>query len=145
VRTSRGIPGSDLLWDLAPHSVALAVALFGPPGQVSAERDDRQARFRLECGETRFDARLAWHAGPPERRLTVRGTAGELELDELQPADPPPLTALCRDFIHCCRTRQQPLADDRLGARVVAVIEALQESARAGGTPVALEEACACP
>ncbi|HDQ99666.1 MAG TPA: Gfo/Idh/MocA family oxidoreductase [candidate division WOR-3 bacterium] len=126
IRTSRGIPGSDLLWDLAPHSVAVALCLFGEPSKAAASRDGDTALLRLNFPEVEYEARLEWSPGPTKRRLTIEGTEGTLQVDEayLPPNRTPPLTLLCRDFISACRTRRPPLADARLGVQVVACIEA---------------------
>lgn len=55
-------------------------------------------------------------------------------------ANAEPLRIECEHFLECIRTGQQPRSDGRSGLRVVRVLEALQSSLDAGGTPVAVAE-----
>jgi predicted dehydrogenase len=142
-RTSHGMAVGNPLQDLAPHSLALAIGLFGLPDRVSAVHEGNDGSFELDYPDGfRFAARVEWTSLPPVRRLVLRGATGTLELDETEPPRPGdvlPLTLLCEEFIAACRTRVEPPAGAELGVTIVACLESLEASARAAGAPIALE------
>jgi predicted dehydrogenase len=68
-----------------------------------------------------------------------QGDKPELVKSAPQPAALPavePLRLECEAFLDAIRTRQQPLADGRSGARVLCVLDACRRSMQQGGTPV---------
>ncbi|HEY9724192.1 MAG TPA: hypothetical protein V6D47_19485, partial [Oscillatoriaceae cyanobacterium] len=63
-----------------------------------------------------------------EFHLTYR--TGDIQIPHLENREP--LSNEWAHFENCCRTRRAPLSDGRLGAQVVAIIEAAEESLRTG-------------
>lgn len=63
-----------------------------------------------------------------------RTRAGDIVIPQIQMVEP--LKAELEAFGHACETGEPPLTDGRHGAAVVAVLAAMDESTRRGGTPV---------
>lgn len=141
-RTSNG-PGHDLtdvLWDLAPHDLALVISLFGRPDAARAwfHAGGRAAEFELLfADELTVIGQVAWRPGRANRTFKVLGTEASLSLNQDPGLDPDPdrrpLAVQCRDFISCCQNRLPPRSDSRLGLAVTQCLEALSESARSCG------------
>ncbi len=139
VRTSTGPRNrdTDVLRDLAPHDLALAIELFGEPRSARARGDGKDAAvFELtHDNDTTFSGSVAWHSDPPVRRLAIADSARCWDEQPGLAAEPVarPLTRQCSDFISCCRSRTTPLSSGRLGVLVTKWLGLLAESARQDG------------
>jgi len=70
------------------------------------------------------------------RRLLVNYRSGDILSPRVEPAEA--LQAVVRHFAECIRDRATPISDGRLGLRVVRLLEAATQSARARGMRVDL-------
>jgi predicted dehydrogenase len=96
------------------------------------ELDDVQPSEKLRIYDKGYDR-------PPEftrfsEYLTVRH--GDIHIPQLAMREP--LEAECAHFIHAVTSGTRPRTDGEHGLEVVRVLEAAQQSLRAGGTPVTL-------
>lgn len=134
-RTSRGRPElttlDDLLFDLGSHDLALMIALFGEPlelsGKIGCDPSARtvfnwQARF---ADGSVCSGQLAWSETPVQRRVEIASRVTRQVFDETAVSGVPPLTALCRDFALACQHHHIPLADIELGIAVTRCLAAL--------------------
>lgn len=148
-RTSSGCPDpdADVLWDLAPHDIAIAASLFGPPRANRLERSDGRAGFELGFpAGFALSGTVAWLDTAVERRFRVNGTRGRAEIAEEPVAGPAdrPLARLHADFANAVRTRKEPRGSARLGLEVVRCLESLEAlcpippPVKAGSTPIAV-------
>lgn len=89
-------PANGLLFDLAPHLVDQAFALFGPPKTVTASvRTDRDGSkiedaFDIALGYDRmiFWCRSSLLASDPAPRFLLHGTAGSFKKQGVDPQEP---------------------------------------------------------
>lgn len=126
VRTSQGRGnGSDVLWDLAAHDLAMTICLFGFPKSVSViERERDYCRYQVIFdNNVEFTGTVSWCEPPFRREIKVYTMQKVHHFQEpigINGKEPnPPLKRLCSDFIHCCNTRRKPLSDVVLGLNVV--------------------------
>ena len=49
-----------------------------------------------------------------------------------------PLRVVCQEFVDCIAEDRRPVADGEAGAQVVEVLEAMTQSLRSAGAPVAI-------
>ncbi|MBN2536882.1 Gfo/Idh/MocA family oxidoreductase [candidate division WOR-3 bacterium] len=130
-RTSSGCldPDADVLWDLAPHDIAIAASLFGSPRTTRLERSDGRAVFELGFpAGFALSGTVAWRDTAVERCFSVSGTRGRARITEQHGAAPAdrPLARLLADFAAAVRTRKQPRCSARLGLEVVRCLESLE-------------------
>jgi len=72
--------------------------------------------------------------GEPNRAASFLPREGNTITPYIQPVEP--LVVQVRHFIECVRTGKTPLTDCEQGARVVKILEAIEESSKASGSPV---------
>lgn len=143
-----GPPALAVLWDLAPHDLALIISLFGPPAACRmACASPGLARAECELlfpDELRARCVAAWQPAPHRRTLHLVGSAASLTVDEQRlPPDQAqhPLARQCLDFVECCRVRRVPLSSSRLGLAVVRSLEAVVQSSLDAGRWIPLPRA----
>ena len=51
-----------------------------------------------------------------------------------------PLRIMCKHFLECVKTRNQPMTDGRSGVDVVKVMEAIEESLSSNGSYAAIKQ-----
>jgi predicted dehydrogenase len=154
----------NVLWDLAPHDVAIyldlvpsrpvSVSAVGQAYQRDGVEDVVHLNVRFENGVL-ATAHLSWIEPQTVRRVTVVGDREMAIFDDRAPdgrlkivrgpavAVPSlpaaePLAEQLEAFLSATTTRERPYSDLELGARVVSVIGAAQESLANGGAPVSL-------
>ncbi len=159
-KTIRGLDGNmgpfrvdcNALWDYGPHAVAIALYLTGfpqPPDSVRVldarlKRDERgvTVEFDLQIGTTTVaNLSVGNNAKEKTRHYSVHSTDGtKFIFDGLKQSEPPPLSAVLRDFCDAIRVGAAPLRDARWGwslplevTRVLCDIEGVLESR---GTPL---------
>ena len=115
---------------LHPEKVRRTVAV-GARGMAVYDDTDVEARIRLL---DRGRRPLMRHGS--EAPLAVRYHDQGQVIPRLDFREPLQLQA--RDFLHCCRTGDRPVADGHAGLAVVAVLEAADLSLSEGGTSVPL-------
>lgn len=137
-RTSTGIAGCNgntvfpehVLWDLAPHDIAMAVLLAGNPVVARCRAIGNLAvEYRLGfAGGAIMKGFAAWRRRRMRRfRVTTLGhtfDAGEL-LNGGLPFEELPLTKQCRDFIAACSEGRSLVSNAQLGVATVRTIETL--------------------
>jgi predicted dehydrogenase len=134
-RASRGLAGvpptpAAVLWDLAPHDIAMAVMLAGEPVSASCRAASRSSvayELRFAGGAT-MSGSAAWQPEPARgfKVITAGGTLDAREpLDGAVPFGDLPLTRQCRDFLAACRGASPVLSDARLGLATVRTVETL--------------------
>ncbi len=154
VRTSNGPANgqTDVLWDLAPHDLAMTISMFGTPTAVHArfqEQDRSAAGFELLfADETRVRGTLAWRPGSSVRRFSIVGPRTSLTWEDKpdlaeNPAERP-LTRLCRDFITCCLKHTTPHSSAEMGLAVTRCLDMMSESARHNGSWLPVAEPACC-
>jgi len=78
--------------------------------------------------------------GPVPRTETygeyIQVRSGDIHIPKVPGVEP--LKVVCQEFTHAVRTGTPPLADGRAGTVVVEVLEAMTESLRSAGAPIAL-------
>ncbi|MFN8108933.1 MAG: Gfo/Idh/MocA family oxidoreductase [Thermoleophilia bacterium] len=78
--------------------------------------------------------------GPIPRTETygeyIQVRSGDIHIPKIPGTEP--LRLVCEEFIRCVSTHTQPLADGEAGTIVVEVLEAMTESLRSAGAPIAL-------
>jgi predicted dehydrogenase len=83
--------------------------------------------------------------GPIPRTETygeyIQVRSGDIRIPKIAAAEP--LRLACEHFVDCVRNGRRPLSDGEAGVAVVEVLEAMTESLRDAGRPVALEQAAA--
>jgi predicted dehydrogenase len=134
VRTSRGRSnGGSILWDLAPHDLAMAITLFGQPVATlvtAYEFNHCSYQLTFEQGIV-FSGEVGWTQPPFYRQFRVFTTTGIYTCDEpigvLGNEAESPLNRLCRDFIFACQSRKKPRSDAVLGRKVIQCLAALSE------------------
>lgn len=152
---------ADPLWTLGPHDLSTLHAIDGSAVRdVSAQLGvltqpspgtdpPVTLEIRLESGlEACFE--LSTAASRPDRRLTVSGSGGQLELDELDPSSPlsfvpsssaadrraielEPVEPLAEELSHlaqCLKSRSEPRTSLKEAAWVVAQLERAQAVGR---------------
>jgi len=125
---------SPILFDLCPHDIALAALLFGLPVAARASLSRSRVEYEIRFADDALLAgRAEWCRPPHIRRFEFAAASEPVEPagTGLRPAVTvrhSPLGRQCLDFIECCRTRQQPLSNGRLGLTVIRCISALAAS-----------------
>jgi predicted dehydrogenase len=147
-RGTRGLDGGGVLMNQAIHTIDLMLWLFGPVKRVSGRvatllhkievEDTAAAVLEFTSGAIGvIEASTAAFPGLP-RRVEVTGTKGTvIHEQEARPAlvaDAVPHRRVLEDFISAIRNDGVPACDAREGRRSVALIEAIYESARTGGS-----------
>ncbi len=89
--------------------------------------DDQAREGKLKI----YDKGIEWKEGAPIPRQTAETT---LLFEETEP-----LRLECEHFLHCIRTRSQPLTDGASALHVLKVLEAGEISLEQGGWPVSLD------
>lgn len=123
----------QVLWDLAPHDIAMAIMLAGAPVKYRCRNRGKLAvdYHLLFAGGVFMRGFAAWGTRRlREFRVATNGVTlavpepvnGEVPFDEL------PLTRQCRDFIVACQNRRPPASDLGLGIATVKVLEGLTAS-----------------
>lgn len=139
VRTSRGRKGVNILDDLLPHTLAMAITLFGEPQDIIPEEITAgSVVFKMIFPNgIKFTGIARWQAPPFCRRFTVFGTRGVATCSEPVGASRRisnlPLVRQCQDFLFSCEKRRRPLSDGVLGIKVTRCIGRLKR-AIAGGS-----------
>ena len=146
-------PGTDVLWDLAPHDLSLLLALTGRAPQAASGRVARvispmadEAELALDFGAG-FRARISLSrvfAGK-ERQLRLEGARGTAVFDDLAPwpekltfapvggapmpvpvPETAPLDAQTRHFLDCIASGQEPHASARHGVEVLEMLSGIE-------------------
>ncbi len=122
-RSSAGKPQGDIIWDLAPHDIAMAISLMGEPISAGIKKltADSAVYEIIFPGDVLFTGTVNWGKPPFQRWLKVVGTAKTLVCAEPVGCNHSlnsPLTRLCQDFLSCCRIRTRPVSDASLGLKV---------------------------
>jgi UDP-N-acetyl-2-amino-2-deoxyglucuronate dehydrogenase len=140
--------GGGALMNQAIHTVDLMLWLFGPVTRVTGRvatrlhaievEDTAAAVFEFASGAIGvIEASTAAFPGFP-RRVEVTGTQGtivhEQEARSAVVADATPHQRVIEDFIAAIRNGGTPACDAREGRRSVALVQAVYESAHAGGS-----------
>jgi predicted dehydrogenase len=153
-------------WDLASHDLAILDYLFASaPTNVAATRLDGRSTgaatgVRITIAYSGgFAATLEsnWIAPVKARQVTIVGTGGRIDYDDLATKDRlvvrtrgrrafvpaldnrEPLHAALGHFVGCIEGREPPLAGGRAGLDVVRLLEAADRSLAHGGRPVRVE------
>jgi UDP-N-acetyl-2-amino-2-deoxyglucuronate dehydrogenase len=147
-RGTRELDGGGVLMNQAIHTIDALLWLCGPVSRVSARvatrlhkidvEDTSAALFEFASGAFGvLEASTAAFPGLP-RRIEVTGTKGTLVHEQdARPAvvaDASGHQRVFEDFLTAIRTNGIPACDAREGRRSVALIEAIYESARTGGS-----------
>ena len=156
--TSRLVPGPEIprehvLWEFAPHDVAMILACAGAlPSSVCCSGPDPHSggSAAVECSiELRFRTGLrtrttvSWRSESKVQRFEVQGDTGSAVFDDVAPAEtklrltaagqPPcaircseqePLAAECVAFVEAVKTGVAPLSGASEGLRVMTVLDA---------------------
>ncbi len=154
IRTSFGSADkqTNVIWDLAPHDLAMTISMFGNP--ISARARFTEQNQDIADFELLFDQKIhaygkvAWQTGPITRRFSMSGSHSSVLWEEkpgvAQDPNELPLTRQCRDFVACCINRTTPQSDARLGLAVIRSLDALNESARQNGQWLPVVEPACC-
>jgi predicted dehydrogenase len=131
LRTSAGStePDTDVLWDLAPHDLAVAISLFGHPMAIGLERCGTRAEYRIGfAGGVTLRGVVEWRTGDHERWLRIHGNSSRCEIREDDVTDPAdrPLARMLADFKAACAQRGELRCTARLGLEVVGCLESLE-------------------
>ena len=147
-RGTRRLDGGGVLMNQAIHTVDTLLWMCGPVARVSGRvatrlhkievEDTAAAVLEFESGAFGvIEASTAAFPGFP-RRIEVTGTKGSLiNEQEARPAlvaDASGHRRVLEDFFTAIRTNGTPACDAREGRRSVALIQAIYESARTGGS-----------
>jgi len=145
-RTSSGASHrrTNVLQDLVPHDLAMAIVLLGMPvaARARAGRDSGPSLSYqlLFPGDAVMFGWAAWQTPPHVRRLRVSGTRGTavftdgpIDPDERLDITNTPLGRQCGDFIASSLHRTTPASDGRQGLLVTRSAAALAKSQAAGG------------
>jgi UDP-N-acetyl-2-amino-2-deoxyglucuronate dehydrogenase len=147
-RGTKRLDGGGVLMNQAIHTLDTMLWMCGPVARVSGRvgtrlheidvEDTAAALFEFENGGFGvFEASTAAFPGFP-RRIEVTGTKGSLVHEQdarpAQVADASGHQRVIEDFLAAIRTNGTPACDAREGRRSVALIEAIYESARTGGS-----------
>jgi UDP-N-acetyl-2-amino-2-deoxyglucuronate dehydrogenase len=142
------LDGGGVLMNQAIHTIDALLWMCGPVARVSGQvatrfhqievEDTAAALLEFASGALGvFEASTAAFPGVP-RRIEVTGTKGTLVHEQdARPAivaDASGHQRVFEDFISAVRNNGTPACDAREGRRSVALIEAIYESARNGGT-----------
>lgn len=142
----------DVLWDLVPHDVSIALHLLGAePIDVSASGSAflREGMNDLVFLTLRFGSgtvahiHASWLDPRKKREVTVVGSSGMLVVEDTSPDRKlaifqpggevvpdietwEPLRKQCEHFVDCVAYGKRPLTDAESGARVVRILEQAQ-------------------
>jgi predicted dehydrogenase len=169
-RTNSGVVRSDanVIWDLAAHDLSiLGYVLTSSPSTLAAigttsgsGKLEHAAHLTLQFRES-LTARIHvnWLASRKVRRISIRGEAGVLFYDDLDPTQKvtvtsfadaeharvietetaEPLRGVIRHFAACISSGDRPINDGAAGLRVVRLLEAADRSIQLRGQPVMLD------
>ena len=129
LRFASGIAGHLHLSWLDPHKER-RITVVG--SKRMATFDDMALERKVTVYDKGFDPDFASYG----EYITRSGAAWSPQI-----ANDEPLRLECQHFVECVATGSRPRSDGRSGLRVVRVLEALQSSLEAGGTPIELEVA----
>lgn len=151
---------STVLWDLAPHDIAISrfllgtypsyVQTIGKPYTQKAILDEANIELLFTAPVVRYRSRLSWNAPTKSRILTCVGDKGVLHLswdrmneqllhrtkNRKMPINTPhkePLAEMLTHFISCITTNRQPVSSGQSGYDVVRMVTALHESWKRNG------------
>jgi len=96
--------------------------------------DDTQASEKIWLYDKGVETKLDYNTYGEYLSLRV----GDITLPRVPGGEP--LGLECQHFLNCVRHRTQPRSDGRDGLRVLAVLQAAQQSLEQGGTPVEVEQ-----
>ena len=158
----------DVLWDVAPHDLAILDHLL-PERPVTLQVTDvvadsagraLQARLTLRYADAMARIDVSWIAPGKTRQIRFQCDGGRLAYDDLDPRNPlrllrgpgaatavavpdgpEPLQAMLAEFVSCVASGERPVSDGRMGHRVVRLLEAADQSRREGGALIELEPA----
>lgn len=146
-------PDTDVLWDLAPHDLALLLALTGRAPQTAHGRVARvlspladEAELSLDFGAGfRASISLSRVFAGKERQLRVQGARGTAVFDDLAPwpekltfapvggvpapvpvLETAPLDAQTRHFLDCIASGTEPHASARHGVEVLELLAGIE-------------------
>lgn len=156
------------VWDLAPHDISMVRLVSGElPSEVQALGFSLEGAGRVDAArivlrhQSGLVARIfvSWSHEQRLRRFSATGSCGVASMDEVNypgcvsvdmrepagqlqlltslPGDP--LEIELRHFVDCIWTRSRPRVGWRECREVIAVLEAIDRSLEAGGSPVSLE------
>ncbi|MEO0071792.1 MAG: Gfo/Idh/MocA family oxidoreductase [candidate division WOR-3 bacterium] len=134
VRTSQGRNnGSDVLWDLACHDLAMAISLFGLPKKAKTiRREHHTCQYKMIFNnDIEFIGIASWSDPPFHREFKVYTRERVYQFQEPIGAkglkSNLPLSRMCSDFIRCSYTRARPLSDGVLGLNVIKCLTLLSQ------------------
>lgn len=136
VRTSKGRCNADVIYDLLPHCLSMAIKLWEEPVAVSLkEATETKIVYQITfAGGEVLNGTASWQRPPFIRRFTAFGSLQTAGFDEPLSAnlhfEDLPLTRQCLDFLSCCRTRRLPVSDGTLGIKVTQCIWQLSTQAK---------------
>lgn len=96
--------------------------------------DDTQASEKIWLYDKGVESKLDYNTYGEYLSLRV----GDITLPRVPGGEP--LRLECQHFLDCVKNRTQPRSDGRDGLRVLAVLQAAQQSLEQGGTPVDVEK-----
>lgn len=151
----------SLVSALLPETLPTTVSVFANGTQSVGEEDAVMMILGYEGG-LQATLSFSWLSPRKEQRFLVVGSKATLLFDDTLPWEEKltrfpcdlraaqveplptdrillpleePLANECRHFLECCEERRQPQTGIREGLRVLALLEAAQQSAAAGGEP----------
>jgi predicted dehydrogenase len=129
IRFPSGVLGHLHLSWLDPHKMR-KMTVIGSDKMVVF--DDMETERKV----TIYDKGPVPHTQEYGEYIQVR--SGDIHIPKIQATEP--LRLVCQEFVESVAERRPPLADGWAGAAVVGVLEAMSESLRSSGRPVALAE-----
>ena len=165
IRTgSRTRPGNTVLWDLAPHDIAIAQFLL--PQHIRSVRTFAeayrpgyslpQAIIELTTDNSvRYVGYISWDNPAKARNLSIIGSEGALAVSwsgkeemlrryqhgrvrHIQTPAREPLAEMLRHFSHTVKTGTRPTSDAKLGYANIRTISALTDSWKKNGARITL-------
>lgn len=136
VRTSKGRSNTDVINDLLPHCLSMAIKLWDEPVAISLEEaTETKIVYQMTfAGGEVLHGTASWQRPPFIRRFTAFGSLQTAGFDEPLSAhlhfEDLPLTRECLDFLSCCCTRRLPVSDGILGTKVTQCIWQLSTEAK---------------
>lgn len=116
---------------LDPHKIR-KLTIVG--SKKMAVFNDTESAEKIWLYDKGINARLDYSSYSEYMSLRI----GDITLPRVPGGEP--LRAECLHFLECVATRQQPRSDGRDGLRVLAVLQAAQQSLERGGVPVEIPE-----
>lgn len=143
---------SDMLWDLAPHDVAISQFFYGTPISVRTTMQE-QNTTNIELfftGRASYTANISWNQPVKQRILTFTGTTGKIRIvwkntkemlyvagsrKPIQVDTTEPLEVMVRYFFQTFTQPKRPhRSDGKQGREVVRIITLLHASIHSGRT-----------